>query len=143
MLFVTRISRNTCAQAFRTIAQTIAHSPIEVRPARRPAGIAVYVTASTVHLLRLAVGHDTALTPQGSARYTRSSSPGLFYSHDVDDPKRPGRVAFVPAAALPSRGSVDLTSLNFAAGPGSRSIAETAWTSTGSGATPRVFRVAT
>jgi len=65
-------------------------------------GTAVYVTAAEVHLLRLADGRDLAIHPPGHGPlHAQLEGPGLFYSYNVDDGARPGRVAFVPSTALP------------------------------------------
>ena len=65
-------------------------------------GLAVYVTPTEVHLLRLADGRDVAIDPHGSGPLHAQLSPaGLFYSCRVDDGARPGRVAFVASTALP------------------------------------------
>jgi len=65
-------------------------------------GVAVYVTSSDIHLLRLADGRDTIISPPGSGPLHAQLEPaGLFYSYEVADSERPGRVAFVPGASLP------------------------------------------
>ena len=65
-------------------------------------GVAVYVTSSAVHLLRLADGRDTAITPPGHGPVlAQLEPPGLFYSYVVDGGDPPGRVVFVPSADLP------------------------------------------
>lgn len=65
-------------------------------------GTAVYVTATDVHLLRLADGRDVAIHPPGhGALHAQLEPAGLFYSYAVDDGVLPGRVAFVASTALP------------------------------------------
>lgn len=65
-------------------------------------GVAVYITAMSVHLLRLADGRDAAIDPPGHGPlHAALEAPGLFYSYAVDDGELSGRVAFVPSAALP------------------------------------------
>ena len=65
-------------------------------------GIAVYVTTTSVHLLRLADGRDRSITPAGQGPiHAQLEAAGLFYSYSVGDESRPGRVAFVPSTALP------------------------------------------
>lgn len=67
-------------------------------------GVAAYVTSSDVHLLRLADGRDAVVTPPGGGPlHAQLETSGLFYSYAVSDAIRPGRVAFVPWAALPIR----------------------------------------
>lgn len=65
------------------------------------AGVGVYVVGTSLHLLRLADGHDAAITAAGSGPVQAQLQPaGLFYSYAVSG-TRPGRVAFVPTSALP------------------------------------------
>jgi len=67
-------------------------------------GLAVYVTSSEVHLLRLDDGHDSTIRPPGSGPlHAQLDSAGLFYSYTADDAAHPGRVIFVPFAQLPLR----------------------------------------
>lgn len=64
-------------------------------------GIAVCVSGTAVHLLRLADGRDASIVPPGAAPFHAQLQPaGLFYSYTVSG-RRPGRVAFVPSSALP------------------------------------------
>jgi hypothetical protein len=67
-------------------------------------GIAVYVSGTQVHLLRLSDGHEAVITVPGDGPVLAQLEPsGLFYSYTADDPKYPGRVAFVPFDQLPIR----------------------------------------
>jgi hypothetical protein len=66
-------------------------------------GVAAYVTGSAVHLLRLSHGRYSVVTAPGTGPIHAQLEPqGLFYSYSVADSERPGRLAFVPSAALPS-----------------------------------------
>ena len=65
-------------------------------------GIAVYVLGREINLLRLADGARTVIRPPGirgnvEAQLERS---GLYYAYQVADAKTPGRVAFLPYAAV-------------------------------------------
>src|SRR5262249_2511434 len=74
--------------------------------------LVVYTTGSTIHLL--SGGHEKVI--QTNARiprqlrhdaqaqlHTALTSSGLYYSFNVDDPRYPGRVVFIPLARLPRR----------------------------------------
>jgi hypothetical protein len=64
-------------------------------------GLAVYLHGRKVHVLRLADGTDIRYTASGAgpidAQIERS---GLFYSHNYQNANLPGRVVFVPFAAV-------------------------------------------
>jgi len=78
------------------------HVPADAKLQDAEDGVALYVTSTDVHLLRLVDGHETIIAPSGSGPLHVQLEPaGLFYSYTVSDPERPGRVAFVPAASLP------------------------------------------
>ena len=65
-------------------------------------GLAIYVTTTAVHVLRLADGRDAAITPPGGGPFqAQIEALGLFYSYVTDDRERPGRVVFVPSGELP------------------------------------------
>jgi TolB protein len=67
-------------------------------------GLAVYVSGTDVHLLRLADGRDAVIHAPGPGPVLAQLEPiGLFYSYSVDDPSYPGRIAFVPFDQLPLR----------------------------------------
>jgi hypothetical protein len=66
-------------------------------------GIVVYVANDTVHLLRLADGKDAALPTAGRDVHAAITAAGLFESYTADDAIRPGRVSFVPLAAVLGR----------------------------------------
>jgi Tol biopolymer transport system component len=65
-------------------------------------GFAVYVRGGAVHLVRLSDGRDVALyvPGQGAVVHARLEEPGLFYAYNKTHAKKPGRIAFVPAAEL-------------------------------------------
>jgi hypothetical protein len=66
------------------------------RLADAQSGIAIYVTPSRVHLLRLADGHHALIRIQGRGPVrAQIEQPGLFYSCTVSDRRFPGRVAFI------------------------------------------------
>jgi Tol biopolymer transport system component len=65
-------------------------------------GIAVLVAGTDIHLLRLSDGAETVIhAPGGGPVLAQLESSGLFYSYAADDPRYPGRVAFVPFGHLP------------------------------------------
>jgi len=65
-------------------------------------GIAVLVAGTDMHLLRLSDGADAVIhVPGGGPVLAQLEPAGLFYSYAADDPKYPGRVAFVPFDQLP------------------------------------------
>jgi hypothetical protein len=66
-------------------------------------GVVVYVSGSSVYIVRLADGQTVALPQLGRDPQAQITSAGLFYSYAVDDPAYPGRVAFTPLSALPFR----------------------------------------
>ncbi len=65
-------------------------------------GLAVYVSGTAVHVVRLSDGKDVAIQPPGSAPVDAQIVPaGLFYSYNVPTNKTaPGRVAFLSTAAV-------------------------------------------
>ena len=64
-------------------------------------GVAVYFSATEVHLLTLATGRDRVVVKQRGLVQADLEPAGLFYAYDVPGGAKPGRVAFVAAAALP------------------------------------------
>ena len=64
-------------------------------------GYAVYFAGSEVHLLKIATNSDHVVARvQGLVQADLEPS-GLFYAYNVAKGDKPGRVTFVPAAALP------------------------------------------
>jgi hypothetical protein len=79
-------------------------SPADARLADVQDGVAVYVTGTEIHLLRLAAGREGVIRPAGRGPVlAQLESPGLFYSYAVDDGTYPGRVAYLPFDRLPLR----------------------------------------
>jgi hypothetical protein len=67
-------------------------------------GIAVFVDDSAITLLRLGDGATGVIEGASSRSVLAQIEPsGLFYSYRADDSTYPGRVVFVPFAALPLR----------------------------------------
>jgi hypothetical protein len=65
-------------------------------------GLAVYVSGTEVHLLRLSDGREAVIGAPGTGPVLAQLEPGgLFYSYTADDARYPGRVAFVPFDRLP------------------------------------------
>jgi hypothetical protein len=76
--------------------------PAALRLADYQAGVAVYVTGRTVHLLGLADRRDVAIQAPGVGPVHAQLEPsGLFYSYTPAASPGRGRVAFVPSARLP------------------------------------------
>jgi hypothetical protein len=67
-------------------------------------GIAVYVSGTALHLVRLSDGKDVTIHPSGSAPVdAQITTSGLFYSYNVPtNHTAPGRVAFVSTANVVS-----------------------------------------
>lgn len=67
-------------------------------------GVAVLVSGTEIHLLRLSDGREAVIAAPGSGPVLAQLEPsGLFYSYRVVDAKYPGRVDFVPFDRLPLR----------------------------------------
>jgi hypothetical protein len=65
-------------------------------------GVALYTTGPSIHLLRLSDGRDRVLRAVRGLVDAELEPPGLFYAFDKPGGGvKPGRVTFVPAAALP------------------------------------------
>ncbi len=64
-------------------------------------GFAVYVTTSAVHLLRLRDGKDLVAAKTKNVVDADLEASGLYYGHNSGKGDKPGRVTFVPEAALP------------------------------------------
>jgi len=64
-------------------------------------GIAVYISGTYVHVLRLTDGRDIALPSLGNNPHAQIEAQGLFYSYTVNDTAYPGRITFTPLDQLP------------------------------------------
>jgi len=64
--------------------------------------IAVLVSGTDIHLLRLSNGQDAVIHAPGSGPvFAQLEPPGLYDSYTVDDKQHPGRVVFTPSNQLP------------------------------------------